>query len=1200
MLECLPLRVDPRMHDKAAPAERLSRVSQNEAAPGAGSAPQVRPAGRLSLSNRRLSFKLVTILLIPVLAALTFAGLRVQSSYTTWRAAQDAVKTAQIVEAATEVAQDLDEERDSSLPYLIKGDDKNPVVVNARATSDSAIAYFQGLAANAPNVGHLQERVKTANDELKGLAQLRAGRYQAYDTATEEGYSHLLSALQALDNELVVGNGSSINSDARSIYAITLTKDAISVDRAIGLHMLLEPTPSSSKDVAGRQNQMIHLWSFLFLEQVAENEFDNAADPQFKQLLAQDEAQAAQQAKAMAAQAAQQAAQSHQSYVPPPADIQTMVNYISSGSLDNHELAAKGVTVQNWDAVMTLSFNAFRGVEKQLTSTSVEQATAAAGQAKSDMIINGAAALAALILASIVTTLVSRSMTRNMRRLRDSAQTIASERLPELVRQLSKTDPGRVDLSVEPIPVSGKDEIAEVARAFDDVHREAIRLAAEQALLRGNVNAIFTNLSRRSHGLIERQLDLITDLENNEADPDQLENLFKLDHLATRMRRNGENLLVLAGEDAGRTWGEPIPLVDVLRAAASEVEQYERIELAGIPETDVVGPAVTDLVHLLAELLENATTFSSPQTRVRVTATRLPDQRVLVEIHDKGIGLTADDFAEINAKLAEPPTVDASVSRQMGLFVVGRLAERHSIRVQLRPSGESAGTTSLVMLTEALTQVARPVLQPEEQFTVSRIYPESPQDRQHAAFGAPDGNPMRTASDLGFDDSRYNRAAPAAEQPAEQTLALDPVQRSLRLGHRREQAALESGPETGIAPSSASVPPAAPTPAPAPQGFPGQGQGGQGFNGQPGQPAQPGQGFGDQGYQQTQEFAAPGYSGGYPQNNGYQQEYGGSEYGNEFGADQRDDYGRDFDARFGSASGSGSGSNFGGGNDFGAAARGQSDFGGNAFGGSDFGGSDFGGDRSGGPSYPTPDSGFEAGRYTAQSFESGAAERRPYGADSADDSYLTPGSTPGMQHYGASGSAGADANAGFGTGRGDRGFEPEPMHGAGGLDLPGSAGLPVRRPGAALGGPTSSQGGDERPNWFTGAKVSGQSTASMPVMPSAHPTGSTVSAGDRGETPALPATPTPGLPTRETRTGGTTGAGLPRRVPRQNLLPGQIQDPAGAGAQETPQPPSQLSRSPEEVRGRLTNLRRGIQQGHNAGDTPQPGSGPYGTNSQER
>ncbi len=237
------------------------------------------------------------------------------------------------------------------------------------------------------------------------------------------------------------------------------------------------------------------------------------------------------------------------------------------------------------------------------------------------------------------------------------------------------------------------------------MHREAVRLAAEQALLRGNVNAMFTNLSRRSQRLIQRQLSLISELESREADPDLRDALFKLDHLATRMRRNGENLLVLAGEEPGRRWTRPVPLVDVLRAAASEVEQYERIELASVPTTEVAGRVVNDLVHLLAELLENATSFSSPQTKVKVTGHALPDGRMLIEIHDTGIGLTPEDLAAINERLASPPTVDVSVSRRMGLFLAGYLAQRHGIRIQLRPS-DSGGTTALVMLPGDVVEAA--------------------------------------------------------------------------------------------------------------------------------------------------------------------------------------------------------------------------------------------------------------------------------------------------------------------------------------------------------------------------------------------------------------------------------------------------------------------------------------------------------------
>ncbi|WP_052439108.1 sensor histidine kinase [Streptacidiphilus jiangxiensis] len=1079
-------------------------MSHNEAAPGAGSAPQVRPAGRLSLSNRRLPFKLIAILLVPVLAALAFAGLRVQSSYTAWQQAQDAQKVAKLVEASTQVTQAIDQERDGSIPYLMKPGSAaasaplDQTVKKLRDNTNTAIANFEALAANAPNIGHVQERIAAAKPQLAKIDGLRKLDYSQPTTTAEEAYSSLFSALQGLDNELVFSNGGSINSDGRAIYAITLAKDADSIERAIVLHMLLEKYKPNTSAAATTLyfTQQMKAFSYLYLQGIAQQEFTNAADPAFVTALNQG-LQNVQAAMENANQQSAAAAQGGGAKSGKALDIQGMVNILVAAPDPAHARAA-GVTPLLWGQETTAVFDALRTVESKLVADAVTQASDQASKARNDAIMNAAIVLGAVLLAGVMTALVARSMIRNMRRLRDGAEQVAQQRLPDLVRQLSKTDPGKVDLTVEPIQVNGKDEIAEVARAFDEVHREAIRLASEQALLRGNVNAIFTNLSRRSHGLIERQLALITDLENNEADPDQLENLFKLDHLATRMRRNGENLLVLAGEDPGRTWGEPIPLVDVLRAAASEVEQYERIELAGIPETDVVGPAVTDLVHLLAELLENATTFSSPQTKVRVTATRLPDQRVLVEIHDKGIGLTSEDFAEINAKLADPPTVDASVSRQMGLFVVGRLSERHGIRVQLRPSGESAGTTSLVMLPERLTLAAGAV-EPEEQFTVSRIYPEAAQGAGMAG--------MRTASELGFDDSRYDRALEAGEQGS----ALDSVQRSLRLGQRRQQVALESGDSPAYDER---------TPAPAEYGY-------------------------------SPEYGGQEYADGAQAFDGFDAEYR-SEFETEPRADYSAQYGSGYAQGFGAENASGHPQNLDG-----SHARGHQPS----------------------PSYPAPDAGYEAGRYTAQHFEAGVAEHETYGADYAEDTYLTPGATPGMQHYGT----GAPAyEPGPVAPQSPQGQEPTAL---------GANGLPTRRPGAALGGGAiGGRDSGERPNWFTGAKESGQTTSAMPVMPPAHgrPAAALPAAGPSASAP------------REASGAGTTTSGLPRRVPKQNLLPGQFQDPDGAGTPDLPSSQPQLSRSPEEVRGRLTNLRRGIQQGHNAGDTPHQGSGPYGTNPQER
>jgi len=620
-----------------------------------------------------------------------------------------------------------------------------------------------------------------------------------------------------------------------------------------------------------------------------------------------------------------------------------------------------------------------------------------------------------------------------------------------------------VDTQVAPIPINTQDEIGEVARAFDQVHREAVRLAAEQALLRGNVNAIFTNLSQRNQGLIQRQLELITELENNEADPDQLENLFKMDHLATRMRRNGENLLVLAGEEPGRQWNQPVPLVDVLRAAASEVEAYDRIELVGIPETDIHGSAVTDLVHLLSELLENATTFSSPQTKVRVTATRLPDGRVMIEIHDRGIGLTTEDFADINRKLADPPTVDVEIAKRMGLFVVGRLSQRHGIRVQLRPSGEQAGTTSLVMLPEPITHGGGGEELPDDtDFTVSRIVPEPAQE---AAFGRPLDH--RSAAELGFDDSRYEQDGVLPDGRP-----LDPVGRSLLREERRAQL------EAAVAERHEGEDPLEP---------------GQEAGFEQGDYAVPAQAQ-DQGY--------AGYDAGYPQQ-GYEQGYvpqGG--YAGQDGYPAQD----------------------------------------------------YGLNGGGAPGYPLDGQGqngfFEQPYEAAQDFGNGGHQAAGYEGAGHQSEF--------------SGYAAAQDDWPAAEPQVTESVPPLPQQGEDSVVSPSltDAGLPRRdrRQSHAPNPPSGQESSEPQP-------PTTDQPQSPPATSSPNDDDGWRSSNDEHWQRAEQV--------REPRAGGVTPSGLPRRVPQANLVPGT--------ATQTPQGGPQVSRAPEDVRGRLSNLRRGVQQGRTAG-----------------
>ncbi|QMU72384.1 nitrate- and nitrite sensing domain-containing protein [Streptacidiphilus sp. P02-A3a] len=1092
--------------------------------------------------NWRVPTRLTAILLVPVLTGVTFAGLRVKDQLDLANTAKQNEQIAVLVRDAATVVDDLETERDLAVAPELAGVRDNPAVLTAQRQTNTDITTMFAAASSVHSDAQISTDLSNfRNLESLDLGMLRSnGNSKSLDPVTTNAdYSNLFFDLMGLDNELSFGNND-VNSRGRELYALTLEKASTSNERNLVTVALVSDRMPTALSVGVQTANK--------LTSTAYGQFVVSGIPTDQAL--------------------------YKRTVTAP-QITPTEDQLETLGLANKPLASSGVTADSWYKSATDLIQQERSVESALTDQIVQDARTGQHNADQQAIILAAEALAALLASALLTMVMARSMVRGMRTLRDSAQDIASERLPDLVRKLSKTDPERVDTTVAPIPLTGRDEIGEVARAFEDVHREAVRLASEQAMLRGNVNAIFTNLSRRSQGLIERQLALITELETNEGDPDQLESLFKLDHLATRMRRNGENLLVLAGESAGREWNDPIPLVDVLRAAASEVEQYERVELSGIPETDVIGLAVTDLVHLLAELLENATTFSSPQTKVRVTATRLPDQRVLIEIHDKGIGLTAEDFAAINSKLADPPTVDATVSRQMGLFVVGRLAERHGIRVQLRPSGESAGTTSLVMVPDHLTQLPR-VGEPEEQFTVSRVYPETGTGEFPQVGG-------RSASDLGFDDSRYEPtpALPEAEQPA---AALGPVQRALRLGQRRETQALEPGaPQPGqptagsaapapAAPAAPTAPaaPAAPQPeaAPEPRYDPGFAPfGGERYPEQapyqepyPAEPYPP-ETYTAEPYQDGQRYAADfdtagPYDDGFPttsfpaaafQDQPFQEQpYEEQPYG------QDPAYGEQPYAGAPAAAA--------------APAYEEQAYEESGYEESGYEESPYGQSYEGRP-YAAPDSSFEVGRYTAADFDSASFEptRAEPAVPSASGDGFDSTFDSGYDRFGGSGGypqqpyrAEQPAPPVEPLPRPSLPQRPSP---APALPQSTGGGLPQRRPGQALGGRAiGGRESGEHPNWFTGAREDSGSAAAAPLP---QPTVEAV---------------------RAPVAGGTTEAGLPRRVPRQNLLPGNVQGP-GTDSQN---PAAQLSRNPEEVRGRLTNLRRGVQQGRSAGDTPLP------------
>ena len=362
-------------------------------------------------------------------------------------------------------------------------------------------------------------------------------------------------------------------------------------------------------------------------------------------------------------------------------------------------------TTGKWEAAMIGYGQQFRAVEVKMDSDIVTQATDLRNTVNRRVFIETSLLLGMLLLAILFAWLVARSMARSLRELRQGALSVAQFGLPHAVSRLrdpqlstSLTPAQLADQIAEPLPVRSRDEFGQVTEAFNAVHLEAVRTAAEQAALRASVATMFVNLARRSQILVDRLIGHLDRLERGEEDPDRLAELFQLDHLATRMRRNDENLLVLAGADSTRVQREPAALIDVLRAAQSEVEHYTRIEFGMIDrDIEVAAHAVNDMVHLVAELFDNATAFSPPNSTVIVEARRLGDG-ALLSVEDRGIGISREQLRELNERLATPPTVDVAVSRMMGLVVVARLANRHGVKVELRPADSDRGTVAEVGL----------------------------------------------------------------------------------------------------------------------------------------------------------------------------------------------------------------------------------------------------------------------------------------------------------------------------------------------------------------------------------------------------------------------------------------------------------------------------------------------------------------------
>jgi signal transduction histidine kinase len=637
----------------------------------AADANQPAPQGLVGsrLRNARIRSKLGFILIIPLIAIIALAGLRLVDSGQRTLAANLVHSLTLVSAEVSGVAQELHAER-MVAARLLGDPDAEAVSFNAQAarTDDAVQRYRQARADLADVPGLVDERLERVDEQLATLGAIREG------VLTDGALATAVLRYGGIVRDL-------------TSYQESVAQVAVDADLAESIRALA----ALSKATAHLSDSAIEAYLALSEDEVSED----SLTPFLATLVGRQEALVA---FSLAATPEQQA----------------LVNsYYTGGVATLADLAERDVLRSAGDPVITreAAANALgaitdnvRYAEEILHADQVGLATALRDEVLQQVLIESGAVVATLIVAILIASLLARALARSLGRLREGALTVANRELPETVARFSDPQtlgdntPAQIAAQVrDPIQLRSRDEIGEVAQAFNVVHQAAVRVAAEQAALRTSVSAMFLNLARRSQTLVDRIINELDDIERNEEDPKRLSRLFALDHLATRMRRNDENLLVLAGADSGPSRSDDAPVPDVLRASQSEVEHYDRIEFGTVDaDVSVRALAVNDVVRLVAELFDNATRFSPPSAPVVAEARRLGDQ-VIIQVEDHGVGMPQDQLNEINTLLASPPAVEFNTFRRMGLAVVARLATRHRIRVELR-SDMRTGTVVYVAL----------------------------------------------------------------------------------------------------------------------------------------------------------------------------------------------------------------------------------------------------------------------------------------------------------------------------------------------------------------------------------------------------------------------------------------------------------------------------------------------------------------------
>ena len=629
--------------------------------------------------GRSIRLRIYILVAIPLITMLGLFGYVAYSSVNNWLNQDRAPSLIQATsEPLTNFVNVLQAERRAAMVYLSQPNAANLGTYQSAITATKADAEKLALAFNSPGTKSSANAAELAainkvSAQINGMGPLRS-----------EVTAKKLSPIDALSayTNIIAGQGAVLQAAASSI------QDSATALQGFGLISAV----NTQEDVSEQDAVLASALASRSLTGPDRVAFSNAVGR------LQDDTLTYQQLLTPAELKTYNATLNGITPAAMQNDLTTIQQAVPAG-IPLSEMEQQGLNSGTWQL---LASTWLKGASKAGTitaNTALTQIQQPAIDAKRRVIILAAVGAAGLILTLLVSLLLSRSINRRLNTLRRTALTLAQEQLPSVVARLRRGE--SVDVAAEAPPLRvGSDEIGQVGQAIDTVRQTAIRSAIDEARVRQGVNDMFRNLARRNQSLLQRQLTVLDEAERRATDPDVLEDLFKMDHLTTRMRRHAEGLIILSGAPPGRSWSAPVKLVDVMRGAVAEVEDYARVNAATQSRAALAGSAVTDVIHLLAELVENATTLSPPFTQVRVSGETVANG-FAIEIEDRGLGMVPQRMQELNERLANPPDLNPTNTEQLGLFVVGQLARRHGIRVMLRPS-PYGGTTAVVLIPLAL------------------------------------------------------------------------------------------------------------------------------------------------------------------------------------------------------------------------------------------------------------------------------------------------------------------------------------------------------------------------------------------------------------------------------------------------------------------------------------------------------------------